>query len=237
MIGVVGDDGAGELANRLRQADRSVVVGGAQEVLDGRPAVVVAVGERALVDLVQAGVDTPVLPVGDLTGLPSVPTEGVRAATDNVLAGDHPALELQLLSVTIDDEPAGPALFDVMLVRAEPGRISEFGLAAGGTDARFRADGVVVATPTGSHGYAHAAGGPRLGQETAAVAVVPVAAFGLGAPAWVFDSKEEVQLSVERDEGDVSLFIDGRERRRLSGRTAVVMRAGGTVPVVRPPDR
>jgi NAD+ kinase len=119
-----------------------------------------------------------------------------------------------------------------MLVRAEPGRISEFGVRAGGTRSRFRADGIVLATPLGSHGYAHDAGGPRLAPGVGAVTVVPVAAFGLGAPTWVVDPAGGVRLSVERDEGDVSLLVDGRERHRLAGRAAVDVATDGVLTTV-----
>lgn len=232
MIGVVGDERRGDLADRLRQTKRSVVVGEAEDVVDDGPALVAALGEAALVDLVRAGVEVPVLPVGEVSGLPTVSSDDVPAVAEGFLAGEAEVLDLQLLSTSVAGDPVGQALFDAMLARAAPGRISEFGVVAGGMNTRFRADGVVVATAAGSHGYAQTAGGPRLSPATAAVAVVPVAAFGLGAPTWVSEIEAGVQLSVERDEGDVSLLVDGRERRRLSGRTTVTLTAGETLSVV-----
>lgn len=236
MIGVVGDDGTDGLAARFRDADGPVVSGPAERVLDGDPDVVVAIGEAAVVDVVATGMPVPLFVVGAVEGLPSVTRKGALAAADRLHAGEYDTVEVRSMDATVDGSAVGTAVFDVMLVRAEPGRISEYGLAAGGTRARFRADGVVAATPAGSHGYARAAGGPRLSPDADAVAVVPVAPFGLRSSSWVFDGDHEVRLSVERDEGDVSVLVDGRERHRLVGRSTTLLEPGGTFPLVVLPD-
>lgn len=237
MLGVVGDDGtARRLVDRLRDAGAEVVTGGPDGVVDRGPDAVVAVGEDALVDLVWSGVDAPLLTVGTGRGLPAVSPDAAPAAVDALLGGDVDTRDHRLLAVEVEGEAIGPAALDVLLVRSQPGRISEYRLDADGTRSRFRADGVVAATPAGSHGYAHDAGGPRLAPGTDAVAVVPVAAFGLGAPAWVVDPGGGLSLSVERDEGEVSLLLDGRERRRLAGQSLVALTRGGTLRTVVPLD-
>ena len=96
---------------------------------------------------------------------------------------------------------------DVTLVTSESARISEFAVRAGGRRVDdFRADGVVVATPLGSAGYARAAGGPVVEPGTG-LAVVPVAEFATFRGAWVLDPP--VGCTVERDEVPVSLVLDG----------------------------
>lgn len=235
MVGVVGgEEDGGRLADRLADAGHDVRHDDAEAVLAADPGAVVAVGEGALVDLVWAGVDVPVLPVGTDEGLPWVAPDDAPAAVEALAAGDHGTRDRRLLSVVADGEPVGPAAFDVLLVRAEPGRISEYGLEAAGTRSRFRADGVVAATPAGSHGYAHAAGGPRLAADAGAVVVVPVAPFGLGAPSWVFDADGGLELRVERDEGAVTLLLDGRQRRELAGQSSVTLGPGGRLRVAVP---
>lgn len=233
MIGVVGDDEtATRVVDAIRDAGVAVEVGRAGRVVDAGPTVAVAAGEAALGALVEAGVGVPVLVVGDDAGPASVPVDRAVAAVDRLATGDFETRDHRLLGVRTEGEAVGPAALDVTLVRAEPGRISEYAVAAGETRSRFRADGVVVATPLGSHGYAHAAGGPRLSLDATAVAVVPVAAFGLGAPTWVVGPDDGLRLSVERDEGEVSLLVDGTERRRLAGRSAVDLTPGGTLETV-----
>ncbi|ELZ23905.1 sugar kinase [Haloterrigena salina JCM 13891] len=102
------------------------------------------------------------------------------------------------------------ALFDVTLVTDEPARISEYGVASRGDSvARFRADGVVVATAAGSDGYAGAVDAPSLSTAVDAVAVAPVAPFVTDTRRWVLPD-DRLELTVERDEGPIALVADGR---------------------------
>ena len=102
------------------------------------------------------------------------------------------------------------ALFDITLVTDEPARISEYGVASRGDSvATFRADGVVVATAAGSHGYAGAVDAPSLSTAVDAVAVAPVAPFVTDTRRWVLPD-DQLTLTVERDEGPIALVADGR---------------------------
>lgn len=230
MIGVVGTDAA-KVAEPLR--DRGL----AAEATDPGTAVtadleaVVAVGEAAVGDLARAGVDAPVVPVDADPGFPAS-REGAFDALDRVLDGDGDPARLPVLSARVDGAVAGRAVFDVTLVTAEPGRISEYGVVSGAPVDRFRADGVVAATPVGSRGYARAAGGPVLARGVDAVAVVPIAAFAIRADTRVLDPP--VALSVERDEAEVSLFVDGRERGRVPPDRPVRVSADGRIGVAVP---
>jgi NAD+ kinase len=235
MIGVVGDGGdADRVATTLEGAGIEVWAASAARLADATLEAVAAVGESALVELVEVGIDAPVLPVALDEGLPSIAVEDARRTVEAFHAGETLTRQHPLLDVVIDGGPVGRAVFDAMLVRSEPGRISEYRLSAPTADSRFRADGVVAVTPAGSHGYAQAAGGPRLGLDADAVVVVPVAAFGLGAPSWVLDPGAGLELRVERDEGDVSLLVDGRARRTLSGEAALTLTSGGTLETIVP---
>ena len=234
MIAVVGDGAAAESAAAALEAagyGTERIHAGAV----GDAELAVAGGEAAVIDLVAADYDGAVLPVGAERGLPSADPEGVGPLVEAYRRGDAGTRNNPLLAVEADADRVGVAAFDAMLVRSEPGRISEYSVAGGAARSRFRADGVVAATPAGSHGYARAAGGPRLEPDSGAVAVVPVAVFGMGTPAWVFDPAAGIEIRVERDEGDVSLLVDGRERGRLAGEAAVTLSLGGTIETVVPP--
>ena len=72
----------------------------------------------------------------------------------------------------------------------------------------YRADSVIVATATGSTGYAFSAGGPILYPESRDILVQPVAPYlGFRAPL-ILPSISRVELSVQSD-GPVSLSMDG----------------------------
>ncbi|MFC6973918.1 hypothetical protein ACFQL1_03350 [Halomicroarcula sp. GCM10025709] len=104
-------------------------------------------------------------------------------------------------------ECVGRTVWDTTLVTEDAARISEFAITTP-TDTidAFRADGVVVATPAGSPGYARRVGGPVLAPSPVAV-VAPIAPFATNPDHWVVPV-DELTLSVERDEATVSLLVD-----------------------------
>lgn len=110
----------------------------------------------------------------------------------------------------ISGEGRNRALFDVTLVTDEPARISEYGLSSRGeTVDTIRADGIVVATAAGTSGYASALETPRLAAAVDAVAVAPIAPFATQTRQWILPT-DDLSLTVERDDGDVSLVVDDR---------------------------
>jgi len=206
VVGVVGEHPA--VLDAL--ADRAVetVHGEARAVLDADPAAVVAAGEPAVVDLVRAGVDVPVLPFGAGTAVRSVPPLGVDAVSQ-LVSGAYETVERPLLAAQPSlGEPV--ALFDLMLVTDDPARISEYSVWCGDEHVEsFRADGVVVATPAGSQGYARAADGPVVAPGSGVVSVIPISPFATNVDSWVLGD-DRVRLVVERDETPVELLADGR---------------------------
>lgn len=244
VLGIVGaDDGTvARLEDVVRDHDasgapfdaeaadrRGVAAGRAESVLEAGPAFAVAVGEGALLALVRAGVSIPVLPVDCGPGVESVDRAG--DAVRIVLAEGADLRSHTTLSVDVDGRADERALFDATLVTEEPARISEYGVRSDDREiARFRADGVAVATAAGSAGYANAAGGPILSPAVDAVAVVPVAPFVTETDRWILP--EDVALSVERDEGDVILVVDDRPVETISTDDTVSIAADGSIDVL-----
>lgn len=215
MIGVLGPP------ERVDEVIASVAAAGAEaRRLDAddaaSPAVdaVVAVGERAAVEAAVHGPEAPILAVEAGDGLPTVATGGVTDAVTAFQADDWRPADRSLLRVAAGDRSTA-ALLEASLVTAEPARMSEYSVLTpaesdGGPAELFRvrADGVTVATPAGSHGYACDAGGPLLGPTLDGVAVVPIAPYAVSSPPWVVDLP--VTLQVERDEAAVDLLVDGQ---------------------------
>ncbi len=76
----------------------------------------------------------------------------------------------------------------------------------------YRADGVIVATPTGSTAYSVSAGGPILEPEMEAIIVNPICPFTLSNRPIVMSGDEVISIFVEKDQRvGVILSIDGQE--------------------------
>ncbi|UPV99505.1 ATP-NAD kinase [Halorussus gelatinilyticus] len=233
-LGIVGDDA---LADDVREAaETDAIRGPASEVLAADPAAVVAVGETALLSLVRERVGVPVLPIDAGPGYGDVEREDAAVAVEALLADEFETVRRTVLSVSVGGERVGPAMADVTLVTTEPAHISEYAVRSRGElVSRFRADGVVVSTPTGSHGYGRNAGGPILEPGTGVVGVVPVAPFAVNVDQWVVSAERPVELTVERDESEVSLSLDDRQVRAVPPHTTVEVVADGGVELVRVP--
>ena len=204
-------DDLAPVTDTVADAGRSVTVGSATEVTETDPEFVVAGDESALLALVRASCRAPILPIDAHRGIRSVPATAASTAVANVIDGESTTVDYPLVGIGAGEERLGNALYDVTLMTSEPAHISEYELASNdGIVDRFRADGVVVATPAGSHGYAAAAGGPLIEPGSSVVSVVPVGSFVTRHVNWVLDASH-VAVSIARDESAVSLFVDGRE--------------------------
>jgi NAD+ kinase len=217
------------------EAVESVVRGAGADVVDEADAdVVFAVGDPAVHSLVETPPNRPVLPVTPAGGHYVVPKSRVESAVQSLLDGEYWHTDHPVLSVVVDGDHVGRALVDVTLMTSAPARISEYAVRASDrTVDSFRADGVVVATPFGSDGYAAAAGGAVVDADTG-LSVVPVAPFSTQTDVWVLDPA--VQLSVER-EGDVSLYLDGVRCREVGKGADVVVARVASVEFLTLADR
>lgn len=234
-VGVVGSEAESveRVSAAVSETDAVPVTADAGGVADA--SFVVAVGERAFAELASAAVHVPVLAVDAGDGMRSVAPGDAAAAITAVLEGRVERTTRRAFAVHVGDERYD-AVFDVTLVTTEPARISEYCVAVGDADvAQFRADGVVVATPAGSHDYARAAGGPVLDGTSPVAAVVPVAPFAIDTDHWVVRD-EDVTLSVERDEGSVSLLVDDRTVGTVDPAAPVRLSRGHEFELLCPPQ-
>lgn len=206
-IGVVG--GTSAVARAVATAGGKPHDAPAADVVAADPDAVVAVGEAALLETVRAGASVPTLAVDAGRALRSTPANELSHAIERLLVGGFDTVEYPVLEVSSSLGTAR-ALLDVMLVTAEQARISEYRVWTGDDRvATFRADGVVVATPAGSQGYARSCDGPVVNPGTGVAAVVPVSPFATDRDAWVLP-QDAVELAVERDETPVELLADDR---------------------------
>lgn len=203
------------LATAVRRAGGTPVVEDATRLATEDVDAVVAPGDRALYDVVHARAGGPVLPIGADPSARSVRAADAADAIATVVADHHDATTRTTLAVDPPGVDAVRTLADVTLVTTEPARISEYTLTANDREVgRFRADGVVLATPVGSQGYARAAGSHVIAPHTGVLAAVPIAPFATNADDWIVPD-DDVTLTVERDEGEVSLRADDAHVTRL----------------------
>lgn len=132
----------------------------------------------------------------------------------------------------------GVALNDVVLHKADPGRLLEFSTHIDGTGVTtHRADGMVVATPTGSTAYALSGGGPILHPVLDAIVLVPICPHMLSDRPVVVPAASEITLTVGRGAGGGAVSCDGTPGVDLiPGDTITVTRLERSVRLLHPAE-
>ena len=193
----------------------------------------------------EAPTTTPVLGinVGALGYLTGLKQKEALARLDEVLTGGFREDRRRRLDVTITEGPnrgTHRALNDAVLNREAIGRISTFTISIEGRSiARFRGDGVIVATPTGSTAYSLSAGGPILDPALAAVVVTPISPHALTQRPLVVPASTTVGLKVigRKARDGVQLTLDGQARFAIPpGCLVEVRESGSPVTLLRPPE-
>lgn len=80
----------------------------------------------------------------------------------------------------------------------------------------IKADGLIIATPTGSTAYNLAAGGPILHPEVDAIVVTPICPHSLTSRPFIFPDRRKVQFSIIGTKHRAMLTIDGLRKMRIS---------------------
>lgn len=234
-VGVTGHETAAAV-DAVDATGAETVVDSVGGVLDSDPDFVVACGESSLLAVARERPSMPVLPVDAGPGVRSVPRERLGDAATRLASGDWRTERHPLLAVDVREDQRALALMDAMAVTTEPARISEFTVRAGDERlARFRADGVVVAAPAGTPGYARAAGSPVVPPGPSVVTVTPVAPFATDLDHWVVPARD-LTIAVERDEATVDVLADDRTVGIAEIGRPVSITTDGSVELVRVPE-
>jgi NAD+ kinase len=173
----------------------------------------------------------PVLGVnfGALGFLTEITMAELYPTLEGVLAGQYRYEERRMLRARIRregaEETTGDVLNDVVVTKSSLSRIIEVDVSVDGLFvSAFRADGLIVSSPTGSTAYNLAAGGPILHPALDAVVLTPICPHMLtNRPLVISDrSTIEVRLGAAR-EGDVHITLDGQQGFPLAATDVVTV--------------
>jgi NAD+ kinase len=131
------------------------------------------------------------------------------------------------------------ALNDVAISNGARARIIDFAVSVDDLPlSSYRADGIIVSTPTGSTGYSLSVGGPIVEPTVQVLLLSPISPHTLSNRPVVLRREAVVRLTIAPAQQDVVLTIDGGEGLPLSGEDTVIVRRGNSpVCLVRSPDR
>lgn len=167
--------------------------------------------------------------LGFLTGTSVDDFDGTIA---EVLAGRYTCEDRTVVAATVTRAGTtvyeGRALNDVVVARGEPVRAIHVDVRIDGEPfTRYWADGIVVATATGSTAYAMSVGGPLMLPTAADMVIVPIAPHLSFGNAVVLDPEQRVSLDVLDEPARIS--VDGQEEHDLRAGDHVEVRRSDVV--------
>jgi NAD+ kinase len=147
--------------------------------------------------------------------LTEVEPKNACEAVERILKGEYKIEKCAKLAVTIGKEPMPDALNDVVISACEPSKILYTQICKDEKPIlKCQADGLIVATQTGSTGYSLSAGGPVLDQEVDAFVLTPICSLTVF-HSLVFPADSTVSFNVERPR-EMLVLIDGNYRKLVS---------------------
>jgi len=187
------------------------------------------------------GRDVPILPVnlGGLGFLTSVTLDDLYPILTEVFAGKNRVSERVMLGVEVTRGgnviERQRALNDAVINKGALARIIDFELTINGEFVCcYKADGLIISTPTGSTAYSLSAGGPIVYPSVQALVVTPICPHTLTNRPLVVPDAGRVEVTFRGDD-TVYLTVDGQVGRQLeSGDRVVVVRGEEKLRLVRP---
>ncbi|HEY6418697.1 MAG TPA: NAD(+)/NADH kinase, partial [Candidatus Binataceae bacterium] len=180
--------------------------------------------------------------LGGLGFLTEVARDEAKSALKEVIAGRYDVDRRIMLEAIVEraqytSRPSETlqALNDVVISRGPLGRILDLEVIADRKPfCSYRADGLIIATPTGSTAYALSAGGPILFPTLGAMVLAPICPHTLTNRPVVLPDTFEIEIRVTAPDHDGTLIVDGQESEQIgTGDTIRVHRGRHAVVLVR----
>ncbi len=146
-----------------------------------------------------------------------------------LVSGEYATEERVLLNVEVQT-PVGSSSYlavnDAVVTHGQLSKIVDFSLFLDGEEiSRYRADGLLFSTPTGSTAYSLSAGGPILAPQMQCILMTPVCPHSLFSRSVLFDADSELAVTVKIPAGcSCMLSIDGEKNIEIAEADRIVVK-------------
>jgi NAD+ kinase len=180
--------------------------------------------------------------VGSLGFLTCASSPAFREAVECIAKGKMTFSNRALLEVVLRDSTKKYkpmiALNDAVFSRGELSRLIRLRTRVNGEAlTEFNADGLIIATPTGSTAYSLSAGGPILEPESGVFVITPICPHVLTNRSIIVSEKSVIEVEASEPDYPVYLTVDGREPLRIAkDATVQIRKAKKTMQLAAMPD-
>lgn len=147
---------------------------------------------------------------------------------NRLVSGEYEVEERMMINASLMSENGIQdfiCLNDAVITRGDLARLIDVTVKSDGrVITKNRADGMIIATPTGSTAYSMAAGGPVVSPDNSCFVVTPICPHSLVNRSIVFSSDKELEITVENDKNNTSyLSIDGEKSVTVTKNSKIII--------------
>jgi NAD+ kinase len=190
---------------------------------------VVAVGGDGTILRTQSYISPKKIPLfginmGTVGFLTEIDSENAFQALEEVLAGNYFVEKRTQLRVWHNGELPS-ALNEVVLMTRKPAKMLHIQIEVDDEIVEeLRADGLIIATPSGSTAYSMSAGGPIVDPRVGAFIIVPICPFKLGARPTVVANESQIKVKLLREGKKAVAVIDGQFEEEINYMDEIIFR-------------
>lgn len=161
--------------------------------------------------------DLPILGIniGNLGFLSSAEFSDIKQCIEKIVNGEYEIEERMMLKCTFKLQNCTKEQFllnDAVISKGTLARILEYSIKIDGRYyTNFKADGIIISTPTGSTAYSLSAGGPIVYPTLDLISITPICPLSLGIRTMVLDGNSKIEIMIKKKYQEVFLTLDGQE--------------------------
>ena len=205
--------------NLYKEVDTAIVLGGDGTII------------QCATDCAKNNIEVLGINLGTIGFMTEVEVENMTEALDKLLSGDYTVEERMLLKAEIlrrdNSIAAYHALNDIVFSKTVGEKLINLELYTDGELVhRYVADGLIIATPTGSTGYSISAGGPVVDPTMQLYIATPICAHMLSVRSAILSSEKNIEIQFQNStseqnavvtaDGDVCGYISGADKVRIT---------------------
>ena len=177
---------------------------------------------------------------GRLGFLADVSPEEMEETFEDIYKGNYKIEDRSVLQVTSEAQPLkgyACGLNEIAVLKRDSSSMIAIHTSINGAYlTTYQADGLVIATPTGSTAYSLSVGGPVIVPHSNTIAITPVAPHSLNVRPIVINDDWEITLDVESRSHNYLIAIDGRSETCREGTRLTIRKADYYIKVVKRPN-
>lgn len=185
--------------------------------------------------LIDSGVPIMGFNVGKLGFLAEYPTTKLRESLIDLVNGNYRVVERSMFETTIRDKKYF-ALNDCVVEKKNTSRMITISAYSNTNHiADYRADGLILTTPTGSTAYSLSCNGPIIAPGTPVFCITPISPHSLTLRPLVIPNSTEVRFKVSSPTGESNFVIDGKEVIVVKdGEEVLIRKSDAVVKLIKP---